>query len=430
MAVAKSRLLQPFQKEPVQLNQKVLVIGGGISGMTAGLDIASQGFEVYIVEKSSRLGGFLWNIDRIQDGTHTMDILGDVIQRVETDPRITVMLESEVEEVDGHAGDFRIKVRSKEGEKELEVGAAVIAVGTDLLAPHGYFNYAKNKKIITQRDMEELLRGDFDAKTVVMIQCVGSREEKRPYCSRVCCTEAIKNAIYIKKRKPSAEVFVLYKDIRTYGIWETRYNAARSLGVLFIRYTDENKPIVDPETLTVDVPELLMSKRLTIHPDLIVLSSAMIPNEENNTKISRLFKIPLDQEGFFQEAHVKLRPVDFATDGVFICGTAHYPKMIYESIAQASAVASRVTTFLSAGQAASEGIPSRVDRDKCLGCGLCESICPFHSIKLGDDGIAQIAATCKGCGACAASCPAKAIETPHFTDQQLVAQIDAARAVA
>jgi heterodisulfide reductase subunit A len=359
-----------------------------------------------------------------------MDILGDLLKSVENSPRIKVMLESEVEEVDGHAGDFRVKVRQRESLRELEVGAAVIAIGTDLLIPHGYYNYGKNKKIITQQGMEELLRGDFDAKSVVMIQCIGAREEKRPYCSRVCCTEAIKNAIYIKKRKPETEVFVLYKDIRTYGIWETRYNVARSLGVLFIRYTDEDKPVVDPETLTVTVPELLMNKRLTIHPDLIVLSSAMIPNEENNTKISRLFKVPLDQEGFFQEAHVKLRPVDFATDGVFVCGTAHYPKMIYESIAQASAVASRVTTFLSAGQAASEGIPSRVDREKCLGCGLCESICPFHAIKLGDDGIAQIAGTCKGCGACAASCPAKAIETPHFTDQQLVAQIDSARAVA
>ncbi len=426
MAVAKTRLLKPLQSQLVSLNQKVLVIGGGISGMTASLDIATQGFEVFLVEKSGRLGGFLWNIDRIQDGTHTMDILGGLIQRVEKDPRITVLLESEVEEVEGHAGDFKAKIRGKNGFHELDFGAAVIAVGAKLLIPEGYYHFEENERIITQRGMEQLLRGDIKAKTVVMIQCAGSREEKRPYCSRVCCTEAIKNAIYIKRRKPETEVFILYKDIRAYGIWETKYNVARKLGVLFIRYTDENKPNVDPESLTVTLPELLMNEKLTIHPDLIVLSSAIIPSEDYE-KISKLFKVPLDQEGFFQEAHVKLRPVDFATDGIFVCGTAHYPKMIYESIAQASAVASRVTTFLSKGQTASEGTSSRVDREKCLSCGLCESLCPFRAIKMGDDGIAEIiAATCKGCGVCAASCPAKAIETPHFTDQQLVMQIDSA----
>jgi heterodisulfide reductase subunit A len=312
---------------------------------------------------------------------------------------------------------------------ELEFGAAVIATGAKLLVPDGYYYYGKSERIITQKDLEGLLRRGLDARTVVMIQCVGSREEKRPYCSRICCTEAIKNAIQIKKKKPETEVFILYKDVRSYGIWEPMYNLARSLGVLFIRYTDENKPVVDPETLTVTISDPLVSKTLTIRPDLIVLSSALVPNEDNE-KISRLFKVPLDQNGFFLEAHVKLRPVDFATDGVFICGSAHYPKTINETIAQASAAASRVTTFLSKGYAVSEGLSSKVDREKCLGCKLCESVCPFHAIRIGEDGIAEvIAALCKGCGTCAASCPAKAIETPHFTDDQLMAQIDLARVV-
>ncbi len=429
IAVAKTRLLHPLQSEQISLNQKVLVIGGGVAGMTSSLDIAEQGFEVYLVEKGDRLGGFLWNIDRIQDGTHTMDIIGDLVHRVEKNQRITVFLNAQVEEVEGHAGDFHARISCAGKDEELDFGATVIAIGSTLLVPEKYHGFGEHAKIITQKDLEKLLRGDFEASTIVMIQCVGSREEERPYCSRVCCTEAIKNAIYIKKKKPDSEIFILYKDIRTYGIWETMYNTARNLGVLFIRYTDENTPVVNSQELTVTVPELLMNEKLIIHPDLLVLSSAIVPSEDHE-KISQLFKVPLDQEGFFQEAHVKLRPVDFATDGVFVCGTAHYPKMIYESIAQASAVASRVTTFLSKGHVASEGTTSRVDKDKCLGCGVCETICPFHAIKLGEDGFAEvIASTCKGCGACAASCPAKAIQTPHFTDQQLVAQIDSIRVI-
>ena len=429
MMVFKTKLLQPLQSQLVSLKQKVLIIGGGVSGMTASIDIASQGFDVFLVEKGNRLGGLLWDLDRMQDGTQTSKIVDDLLIKVENNPRITVMLESEVEEVEGHAGAFKATIRNKEDRRELEFGAAVVAVGAKLLIPHGYYQFGKNEKIITQTDMENLLKGEFEAKTIAMIQCVGSREEKRQYCSRVCCTEAIKNAIHIKQKKPETEVFILYKDICTYGIWETMYNEARRLGVLFIRFTEKNKPIVNPETLSITVPELVMNEKLEIHPDLIVLSSAIIPNEDNE-KISQLFKVPLDQDGFFQEAHVKLRPVDFATDGVFVCGTSHYPKMINESIAQASAAASRVTTFLSKGYATSEGTSSRVDREKCLGCGVCESICPYHAIKIGNDEIAEvIETTCKGCGVCAASCPAKAIVTPHFTDQQIVVQIDTAAVV-
>ncbi len=429
MMVFKAKLLKPLHGSLIPLNQKVLVIGGGVSGMTASVDIASQGFDVYLVEKEKNLGGFLRNLYRIQDGTPTSKILADLVNKVDNNPRIIVMLESEVEEVQGHGGNFKAKIRVKEDRREIDFGAAVVAIGAKLLIPHDYYQFGKNDRLITQLDLEELLKGRFDAKTVAMIQCVGSRNKERPYCSRVCCTEAIKNAIRIKTRKPETEVYILYKDVCTYGIWEPLYNIARQLGVLFIRYTDENKPVVNPANLSLMVPELLMNERLTIHPDLIVLSSAIIPNEDNE-KISRLFKVPLNQEGFFQEAHLKLRPVDFATDGIFVCGTAHYPKMINESIAQASGAASRVTTFLSKGYATSEGTSSRIDREKCLGCGVCESVCPFHAIKIGEDEVAEIiAATCKGCGVCAVSCPAKAITTPHFTDQQIVVQIDSAMVI-
>ncbi|NIR13756.1 MAG: FAD-dependent oxidoreductase, partial [Gammaproteobacteria bacterium] len=289
MAVSRSRLLHPLKTEEVPVVKSAVVIGGGISGMTASLDIADQDFQVYLVEKESQLGGFLHNIDRIQDGTATSEILESVIKRVEKHPKIEVFKESEVTEVSGFVGNFRGKIRTQQNTKEIQFGTAIIAVGTKVLTPDGYFHFEENDRIITQKDMEQLLRTGVDARTIVMIQCVGSREDERPYCSRVCCTEAIKNAIRIKRADPNTEVYVLYRDIRSYGPWETLYREARNRGVVFLRYSEENKPSVDPNDLIVETYEPLFKTKLKINADLVVLSSPMTPNKDVEN-LSKMFK--------------------------------------------------------------------------------------------------------------------------------------------
>jgi len=443
MAVARARFLKPLQTKLVPVKKSALVIGGGISGMTASLDIANQGFEVYLVEKRDRLGGFMRNIEEIQDGTKAIEILEEIIEKVENHPKITVSKKSEVTEVDGFVGNFRAKINTERKVEEVEFGAAIIAVGAEMLEPQGLFHYGESNKIITQKMLEPMITGKWmwddkrGVKTVVMIQCVGSRDENRPYCSRVCCTEAIKNAIRIKKLNPDTEVYILYRDIRAYGLWEALYREARDLGVVFLSYTNENKPSVDPKNLTVEIYDPMFDSKLRLRPDLIVLSSAIVPRDDYD-KLSKMFKVPLDANGFFLEAHVKLRPVDFATDGVFVCGTAHSPKMIYESIAQASAAASHACTILSKDSIESEGAIGVVDEEKCKGCGICVEVCPFKAIELQPEEMilekvkfltrkAYInPITCKGCGSCAVECPVGAITPQHFSKQQIEASLEAA----
>jgi heterodisulfide reductase subunit A len=426
MALAKARLLKPLHEQHLPVIKQALIVGGGISGMIAALEIAHQGYPVILVEKKKELGGFLRNIIKMQDGQYTSDILNKLIENFKNNPLITCYTGSEVEDISGHIGDFKAKIKTGSEYKDIDFGAAIIAAGSGIFHPRGYYSFGENKKIITQSDMEKIIEDGLTAKNIVMIQCVGSREkEGRTYCSRICCSEAIKNAINIKKKYPGTEIYVLYRDIRAYGIWESIYNTARQLGVIFIQFDENDKPKVDQQKLTVEVYDRLFGKKLILHPDYIVLSNTLIPNEDN-IKLSRIFKVPLDQTGFFMEAHIKLRPVDFANEGIFVSGTAHYPKMIYESISQSSAAASRVTTIFSKETIKSEGLISRVDKEKCVGCGLCQALCPFKGMETGKEGKAEvIAAACKGCGVCGASCPNKAITMEHFTDSQLIAEVEA-----
>ena len=432
-AVAKARLIQSLGQLSVSIIPKGLIIGGGIAGMTAALELASQGFECFLIERSDKLGGNALRVHYTLDGNDVSKFLDETIQQVEQNELIHVYKGAEIREVSGYIGNFKARVSIEGEERTLESGVIIVATGGRECQPVEYL-YGENGRVITQLQLEEkLITGAFKAEkvnSVVMIQCVGSRTEERLYCSKVCCSQAIKNALEIKEINPFADIYVLYKDMRTYGFKEEFYRRARNLGIVFIRYTDENKPEVtgDSKEIRVNIFDSVLGENLLIKPDLVVLSTGIIPNEDNDA-LAKMLKVPLNEDGFFLEAHVKLRPVDFATDGIFVAGLAHSPKPIEESISQALAAAGKAAAILSKGSIGVEPIVSSVDEEKCIGCGLCESMCPFGAIRLvskdGENKAQTISASCKGCGLCAASCPQQAITMGHFTSKEVTAQIEA-----
>jgi heterodisulfide reductase subunit A len=429
--VAKARLLKPLEKPLIKVTPVGLVIGGGVSGMTAALELARQGFEVHLVEKDKELGGHLRTLQYLLEGEDPKEKLNALASEVKANDKIHVYLNSEVAEISGFVGNFKAKIRQDGQEKEIEHGIVIVATGAVEYQPTEYL-YNKDTRVKTQHELEEeIAEGTFKAKNVVMIQCVGARTEERPNCARICCGQAVKNSLKIKELSPDTEVFVLYKDIRTYGFKEDYYREAAKKGVLFINYTDERKPQVvnDKGQLKVKLWEPVLKEEIEIQPDLIVLSAATIPNPDNK-RIAEMLKVPLIQEGFFLEAHMKLRPVDFATEGVFLCGMAHSPKFIDESIAQACAAAARATTILSKKTLEMEGIIANVNEDLCSSCRICESLCPYGAIEMQEkNGKLEahvIEALCKGCGVCGTACPTKAITMGHFTNEELLAQVQAA----
>jgi len=431
--VAKAALLKPLKKPLINVTQVGLVIGGGVSGMTAALELAKQGFEVYLVEKEKELGGHLRTIHfLLGDKDDPQEKLAKLVEAVRENEKIHVYTDAEVVDVYGFVGNFKSKIRPRNGkEKEVDHGVVIVASGAVEYRPTEYF-YDKDPRVVTQHELEEdLAKGEFAGNTVVMIQCVGARTEERPNCARICCGQAIKNALKIKEVKPQAEVYVLFKDIRSYGFKEDYYRDAAMKGVTFINYDDQRKPELTKEEgkLKMSFWEPVLKQQIEIEPDLVVLSAATIPNPENK-HIAEMLKVPLNKDGFFLEAHMKLRPVDFATDGVFLCGMAHSPKYIEESIAQACAAAARATTILSKTKLEMEGIIAKVDEDLCSGCRICEYLCPYGAVEMKDkDGkpIAHvIEALCKGCGACGTACPTKAITMGHFTTEEILAQVKAA----
>jgi len=351
-------------------------------------------------------------------------MLKSIIKDVHENEKINVHFNTEIVNVEGYVGNFRTTIRSNGNEEQIEHGIIVVATGATEYEPTEYL-YGTDARVLTQHELEEKLAKDrFSAKTVVMIQCVGARTEERPNCSRICCGHAIKNALKIKEVSPETEVYVLYKDIRTYGFKENYYREAANEGVLFIRYDDEHKPKVTQENgkIMVLAWEPVLKTWFPIETDILALSVAVVPNHDSE-RLARMLKVPLTKDGFFLEAHVKLRPLDFATDGIFLCGLAHWPKFIEESISQACGAAARAATILSKKTLEVEGIVSYVDEDLCVGCGLCISLCPYGAIEKDERGIARVKEVlCKGCGTCGASCPKRAITMRQFTDEQIIAQ--------
>jgi len=434
MTVAKAALLKPLSEPKIEIKKHALIIGGGLAGMESALSLSTQGFSCTIVEKESKLGGQLNNLYYTIDRKNIQDFLNELKEKIYSRPNIEILTETEIKKVEGYLGNFKTTLLKKGEELIREHGVIIVAVGAKESRPKEYL-MGDDERVLTQSELEKTLFLSSEyikkMKSIVMIQCVGSRIPENPNCSRICCLMAIKNAIKIKEISPNTEVYVLYRDIRTYGFYERYYTEARRLGVLFIPYRPEEKPHVFKRDtyLEVSLKDSFSHDDLSIKADLLVLSTAIAPEE--NEALAKILKVPLTADGYFLEAHMKLRPVDFATEGVFVAGMAHAPKNIPETIIQARAAAARAGATMAKGYITIQGTISEVDPLRCIGCGLCETLCPFNAIRIVETDKGKksetIMASCKGCGICSSSCPQKAITIRHFTDEELCAQIEALR---
>ncbi|MGQ9587967.1 MAG: FAD-dependent oxidoreductase, partial [Thermoplasmata archaeon] len=429
MAVAKAAMLEPLPQPRIPVTPSALVIGGGLSGMSAALEIANAGYEVHLVDKEKDLGGHLRNIYHTLAGVDPQETLKKLKKDLEDHKNVKIHLSDQVAELRGYIGNFETTLRS--GEK-IKHGAIVVATGAIEYNPTEYL-HGKHPRVIKQTDLGKLLHdGKLKANNIVFIQCVGSRNEEHPNCSRICCSTAMANAVKIKTEHPDTNVFVLYRDIRTYGFAEEHYNEAARLGVTFLRYDPASPPRVtaDHGHVMVEVEEQFIEQLVRIKADYLVLNAAVHPNPDNS-ELAKLLKVPLTKEGYFLEAHMKLRPVDFATDGIFLCGLAHSPRLIDESISQALAAAARVNTVLSKPFIEAEGVVSVVDEEKCIACGRCEEVCEYGAPRIEEiaPGVFKSRineALCKGCGSCAVECCSRAIRPKHFKTEQILTMIEAA----
>jgi len=440
MSVARTINLEPLEEFDLPVNPTCLVVGGGVAGMTAALDLAEQGFEVHLVERNAELGGMARRIQSTLEGLDVQAYLKDLVRKVYQHPLIHVSHEATITDVSGYVGNFVTTVESEGQIKTIDHGAAILATGAAEHRPTEYL-YGEDPRVLTQLELEERLAEGAesltDIESLVMIQCVGCREENRNYCARVCCSQAIKNALELKKIKPEMEIYILFRDMRTYGFKEDFYLEAAEQDVKFVRWEAPEKPEVEGAVeegrpvLRVTVPDPILGQRLAVDGDLLVLSAAVIPSA-GSVDIARKFKVAMSPDGFFQEAHVKLRPVDFAADGVFMCGSSHYPKHLTEALSQAHGAAGRAATILSQDTVTASGSVCEVEEDECVACGACITACTYGAIEFRDTPKGKKAVVnpvlCKGDGLCCAKCPTNAVVLKHFTDEEVFDQIDAALA--
>jgi len=438
MAVFKSRLLNPLSRLSYPAAKVALVIGGGISGMVSALALARQGVHVHLVEKNKELGGLGRCVHFTIEGGDVGAYVRELTMEVYANLRIQVYTEAELKDVSGYVGNFSTQIRAGKARlaKTIAHGVMIVATGAEEFRPHTYL-YGEDSRVSTLLELEEEMEARpeafRDCSALVMILCVGSREPERPYCSRVCCAQAVKDALKLKTIHPEVEITVLYRDMRTYGFREDYYREAANQGVVFIRYDPDDGPKVEMveekgrSLLRVSVKEPVLGRRLIIDADRIALAAATVPSAGNRA-LSQLLKVPLNEDGFFMEAHMKLRPVDFATDGIFMAGLAHSPKFIDESIAQARAAASRAMTILAKKEIMGGGTVCSVTDRKCTGCGVCQEICPFHAIEVGTQQKTAVVneVLCKGCGLCVSSCRSGALDIKGFSEEQTLCQIEAA----
>jgi heterodisulfide reductase subunit A2 len=429
MAVAKAAQLKALSRIQLGLSHRAVVIGGGVSGMSAAMALGNMGYEVDLVEKQDRLGGLLNDLNTILPANEPPSrLVNDLVARLEENPKVTIHTKAVVKKAEGYVGNYVVTISADGTESKVKTGVIVVAVGARVLKPEGLFGY-DGKRVVTHFELEAMMRqGATEAKNVAIIQCVGSRCAERTYCSRICCMTAVKNAILLKEANPETKVTIFYRDMQMYGVEnEDMFRKSKQMGVRYVTFDPEKPPVVEEDR--VRVHHARMGKEIAVPADMVVLSTPLIAQEDVG-EISTMLKVPVNENGWFLEGHVKLKPLDFATDGVYLCGNARFPSTIREAIAQGLGAASRAAGVLSKEALFTSGIVADINADTCCGCLGCVQVCPYGAINYFEDrGVCQVnKVLCKGCGGCAATCPSSSARLDGFSNQQIYAQIEEALA--